>query len=1113
MGFAIPLPGKVTVPTPILAYESSLPATVRMGRQRVEAVATPPDLDLSPVRADAWLPRVRGYDIISIFGSGGMGIVYEARHRELNRRVAIKTLRGAALADPEFHDRFRAEAEAIARLQHPNIIQVFEVGTIDPLPSEVHASPFLALEFVNGGSLADRIGSPQAPHEAARTVETLARAAHVAHLVGVIHRDLKPDNVLLTREGEPKIADFGIAKQLDAACEPRGRSVTLAGMIVGTPEYMAPEQVAGETPTRAIDIYALGVILYELLTAHVPFKGATHAETMDMVRSREPISPRQLLPRVPRDLETICLKCLAKDPSQRYETAEALADDLARWAAGHTIRARAAGRCERALRWARRNPMVATLSAAIVIVGLAGLSGVIWEWQLAERHAKNADASAFEATQAAKKAQEATQRERWERYRVSVMAASGAIRLHDTATARRALDDAPGDHRDWVWQLLRAQVDQSRIVLNGGDKATRFATFRSEARWAVLRGNDGCVRLWDVAEQKPLRPEGLGPKTHTIAIGKDGRTFAFDPGDRSVRVWDRLSGETRTVLPDHGDPINDIWLDDDGTAITTCSGFGLVRRWDVATGRLGQSFQVPAGANPVVLSPDGRIVAARDGEGLPTARLWDFESGRELAVLGGGAGSIHGLHFNPRGDRIAVIQRFPDNAIHLWDVVTHQRLATFKGHENQVIHVQFSPDGSRLATTSADRTVRVWDTLSGPIGRETGPMLTLQGHSSRVNHAAFSPDGAYIISSSDDRTLRSWSARTGEQMAVHCGHSGGVLSAAFRDDGALVSAAEDGTIRFWDVDGGECGSAIRGHSKFAYHVAFFPDGKRIASAAWDGTARIWDPTTGKQLLRLDHNSDQYVSAVAVHSGEKYLATLARPEGGNDMHVYLWDLRTGELLKRWRTQNGWQGGRVTFAPRGDVFAAGCIDGCVRLWDAGAQSEVGVLVCGGSPIRDVAFSPDGTLLAAACDDGDNTVRIWDVASRKQLQVLRGHARGVYSVTWNRAGTMLASGSFDYTARLWDTKTWTEIAVLPQGAEAYGVAFTRDDKLLACACADNLIRIWDINAGREIAELSGHRNYVHHLAFSPDGSRMISASGDQTLRVWDTLPKADRAQRQKN
>jgi eukaryotic-like serine/threonine-protein kinase len=321
-----------------------------------------------PPHFERGFPRVRGYDILGLVGRGGMGLVFEARHRELNRRVALKTLRGDALADPVYRERFRHEAEAIAQLQHPNIIQVFEVGTTEPSFGATEGEPFIALEFVDGGSLAQRAKGPQRPEFAARVLEPVARAAHAAHRLGIVHRDLKPANVLLARDGTPKVADFGIAKQMGA----EARSVTRVGTVMGTPEYMAPEQFEGETAVPSIDVYALGVMLYELLTGRVPLQGATFADTMLLAIQQEPVPPSRLQPGVPRDLETICLKCLEKDPRKRYRTANDLADDLARWQAGEPILARPLGPVGRAVRWARRKPTVAALVAAVVLVSAAG---------------------------------------------------------------------------------------------------------------------------------------------------------------------------------------------------------------------------------------------------------------------------------------------------------------------------------------------------------------------------------------------------------------------------------------------------------------------------------------------------------------------------------------------------------------------------------------------------------------------------------------------------------------------------------------------------------------------------------------------------------------------
>jgi tetratricopeptide (TPR) repeat protein/tRNA A-37 threonylcarbamoyl transferase component Bud32 len=353
-------------------------------------------------------PVVTGYEVLGELGRGGMGVVYKARQLVLNRVVALKMILSAEHARPQEVARLLREAEAAARLQHPNIVQIYEVGQQD-------GRPFLALEYADGGSLDQQTaGQPQSPRAAAELVETLARAVHHAHQKGITHRDLKPANVLLQRaEGRgppepeagalgrlrsaiPKITDFGLAKQLDGAA-----SLTPSGVTIGTPSYMAPEQATGKTAEvgPAADAYALGTILYELLTGRPPFVGATVLDTLEQVRSQEPVSPSRLQPKVPRDLVTICLKCLQKQAHKRYASAEALADDLRRFLEKRPILARPVGLGGRLLRWCRRNPGVAGLLAALVLVFLAGLAGVLWQWQRATDSAAEADrqAAAFKA--------------------------------------------------------------------------------------------------------------------------------------------------------------------------------------------------------------------------------------------------------------------------------------------------------------------------------------------------------------------------------------------------------------------------------------------------------------------------------------------------------------------------------------------------------------------------------------------------------------------------------------------------------------------------------------------------------------------------------------------
>jgi serine/threonine-protein kinase len=340
---------------------------------------------------------VAGYDILDTLGRGAMGVVYKARQRGLNRLVALKMILSGEHAEARELARFQAEAEAVARLHHPNIVQIYEVG-------EEQGRPFFSLEFVDGTGLDRKAGgTPMVPHEAAALVLKLAEAMEYAHKSGIIHRDLKPANVLLAADGTPKIGDFGLAKKLD---EDAGQTRT--GTVLGTPSYMAPEQAEGRLGEVGplSDLYSLGAILYELLTGRPPFKGSTVLDTLHQLRTMEPVPPVQFQPGVPRDLETIALKCLQKDPARRYAGCAALADDLRRFLAGEPILARPVGRAERAWRWCKRNPRVAALSGAVVGLVLLGVAGLAAFAAVVKHEKDQTELARVEADKNAKEARE-----------------------------------------------------------------------------------------------------------------------------------------------------------------------------------------------------------------------------------------------------------------------------------------------------------------------------------------------------------------------------------------------------------------------------------------------------------------------------------------------------------------------------------------------------------------------------------------------------------------------------------------------------------------------------------------------------------------------------------
>jgi eukaryotic-like serine/threonine-protein kinase len=398
----------------------------RMCRIRADLDALFPPTDTPTPQPSPWmaLPQIPGYEVEEVLGRGGMGIVFRARHLKLNRLVALKMVLAGAYAGPHERERFQREAEAEAGLRHPNIVQIHDIGDVD-------GRPYFTMELVDGGSLAQKLaGTPQPAHQAAELAATLARAVEAAHAVGIVHRDLKPGNVLLTADGTPKISDFGLARRVDD-----GAGVTQTGVAVGTPSYMAPEQARGRQSAigPAVDMYALGAILYELLTGRPPFKGESSAETIHQVIFQEPVPPTLLNPKVPRDLETICLKCLQKDPARRYATTAVLADDLGRFLRGEPILARRAGPVERVVKWIRRHRSL----AAAIVIGILFLNVLlgVGGWVLFERSAlKRAVGEDLDQVVLAQKEQ------KWDQARTALARAKGRLGDGGPPELRRRAD-------------------------------------------------------------------------------------------------------------------------------------------------------------------------------------------------------------------------------------------------------------------------------------------------------------------------------------------------------------------------------------------------------------------------------------------------------------------------------------------------------------------------------------------------------------------------------------------------------------------------------------------------------------------------------------------------
>ena len=1039
-----------------------------------------------------------------------MGVVYQARQVSLNRLVALKMIRDGRLASAEEVERFRREAEAAAALEHPHIVPVYEVG-------EQEGRCYFSMKWIEGGSLAERLASLAARSSAdcrgaAQFVAAVARAVHHAHQHGILHRDLKPANILLASGRRqpagvgpdqpagacpnqpadagrsladswgdflPMVTDFGLAKRVAGGGMP-----TRSGLIVGTPSYMAPEQAAGSKGlTTAVDVWGLGAILYELLTGRPPFQGESTLEVLRQVQEQEPTRPRALNPRVDRDLETICLKCLRKEPQCRYRSAEALADDLARWLQGEPIAARPVGVGERLLKWAWRRPAVAALAAALASITLMAMLLISWHW--------------FAAVAARRDAEE--QRRRADRW-VIRYSLEGALEM-----------------------LEKGQVPRGMLWLTKTLEHVNKAGFREEETEELRRPILANLGAW---YGRLCQLRNLLPHSASISAAKfsrDGQRLATLDSSGRLRMWDVAGTLHRERFLGADMPILAAAFSPDARWVATSGSEEMVRVWEVETGEALHTLHAPANMRmgtirTVAISSLGWVAAAGD-EGV--IDVWDASGGNWLCRLKGHGGTIRALAFDPRGTLLA--SGSEDTTVRLWDMTAKVQLRICLGHRMDgcshhyaVRAVAFSPDGTKLISGSEDHTAQLWNAEDGkPLlwNEATGAPLVLP-HQDSVQAVAFSPDGQRVMTGSFDRTAQLWDVETGRAVDAPLEHPGAVGTVAFGPGGLFLTAARDGMARVWSRAEEKTWRHKFRHNDYVMAVALSPDG-RLAVTGSGHEAVMWNTETGQRLGPLagsgrdassGHQDD--VWAVAFSPDGRSVVSASR-----DGTARWWEAASRrprlDAQRRPRViELGHHGRATAFNPKGQFLLTGGgnsvgeeLQGAAQLWDCNHDSPRGQSLMRNEIVWQVAFSPNGRTAALAF--GDETAQLWDIERRQPFGPFLSHQNRVVALDFSPDGRLLATGSTDKMARLWNAATGEPVGdPFEHGGAVWGVAFV-DARTLATGCRDGRVRLWDLPTRLPVGPPWMHQGIIWAVACHPASRTVLTGSEDKTARLWHLPP----------
>jgi WD40 repeat protein/serine/threonine protein kinase/tetratricopeptide (TPR) repeat protein len=884
----------------------------------------------------------------------------------------------------------------------------------------------------------------------------VAEALEYAHQQGILHRDIKPANLLLDAQGQIWITDFGLAKANDSD------ELTRTGDVVGTLRFMAPERFDGWSDPRS-DVYGLGATLYEMLALRPAFDESDRFKLIDRVIHGSPSPLRQLDRRIPRDLETIVHKAMAKEAGLRYSTAGLLAEDLRRFVVGKPIMARRSSTLEQAWRWSKRNPFVA---AASVAVAAALLTTTVIAVLYARGQHRFATAQE-KANQEIMRLNADLGKERGN-LTASLTDSNRLLATRNFDRGEAALE------KDLIGAGLLWMVESWRSAVKAGDPAWQHAARMNLAAW------------------QPHHPRLKAVLSHSgpvdgAAFSPDGNAIVTASDDHTAQLWD-VAAATRIGPPMlHPGIVKAVAYSPDGKTILTGCTDGNARFWDVSTGRtVGLPLSHNGTVNGVAYSPDGRLVLT--GGEDKSARLWDAATHRPIGHPYAHQGRVETVGFSPDGKSVFTTG---GTIVRRWNIATNEPVASITARWN-FYSLAYSPDGRSLFSGNWDGTAQWWNAATG---KAIGEPLS---HRAKIRGVAISPDGSKMLTASEDKMARLWDRATSKLIGQPVVHQGPVVAVGFSPDGkSYWTASSDNTVKVWDTDPGQPFGLISEHEQASWTASYSRDGASILAGRPEGTIKQWNVTTGELTASVVHQ-DGPIGALALSPDGSRLVTI----GPAKNTARLWNVLTGKPIGQ-PLVHGDQVNVLAFTPDGKTIMTGGEERMIRLWNASDGKLLGSTIPQSESVDGGAISPLGKSFVAGCADGG--AQLWDLATRTPIGQPFPHPGCISDVAFSPDGKTLLTGCEDGAARLWDIESHTlRTAPLLHEAWVFGVAFSPDGKTVLTGGSNWLARLWDSATGMPLGPPIRHPYYVYKVAFSPDGRSFLTSDRGSTARLFRTIPQ---------